>query len=219
MNDLPPQLGPAFRELADRAPHDPQLADTVRRRARHQRTALMTPLAAVVAVLVVLGAVGVLRSGGSTRTGGSTLIPTGSSNPIAATGCRPPTTGVLPDWARAGFSPPFTATFATSRSGNVLAVPFVTLIAPPTPDGQTNNKVLWIPHTTPPPDSQRQVLITAKLDGTNRTVQVVLPDGFGPSTVDLPVPGCWHLELGSGTKPDELDLLYRGAPSQPSPTN
>ena len=214
MNDLPSRLDTTLRKLADRAPHDPALAETIRRRARLRRRAALAPLAAVLAVLVVLGAVGVIRGGRGDSVGGgpSSSVPVATPS-AAGSGCRSTSTAVLPEWARPGFSPPYTATFATSRSGNLLAVLFGSLSAPPAPAGPTN-KVLWIPRITPLPKDQGQVVITAHLDGTDRTARVVLPDGFGPSTVDLPAPGCWHVQLTShhGTDIDELDLTYATAP-------
>ncbi len=220
MNDLPPRLDTALRDLADRAPHDPALADTIRRRARLRRRAVLAPLAAVLAVLVVLGAIGVIRGGRAVSTGGGPVasVPVGTSATAAGSGCRPMSTAVLPEWARSGFSLPYTATFATSRSGHLLAVLFGPLTAPPAPTGPTN-KVLWIPRTTPLPANPRQVVITAQLDGTDWTARVVLPDGFGPSTVDLPAPGCWHLQVIAGADIDELDLTYGGDPTATTATS
>lgn len=92
------------------------------------------------------------------------------------------------------------------------------LTAPPAPNGPTD-KVLWIPRTTPLPANPRQVVITAQLDGTDWTARVVLPDGFGPSTVDLPAPGCWHRQVIAGADTVELDLTYGGDPTATTATS
>ena len=231
MIELSHRLHTAFGDLAERAPHDPSLAETIRRQARERRRRTVAPLAAVGAVAVILVAVGLIAARGPAATGGGlqTSVPpsvstvgldpdaSASDRPLTGTGCRPLTTAVLPVWARAGFTPPYTATFATSSSGDLLAVLFGPLAAPPAASGPTN-KVLWISRATAPPAGQPQVQITAHLDGTDRTARVSLPDGFGPSTVDLPAPGCWHLHLESGNGGEDLDLSYANG-SSPSRTS
>jgi hypothetical protein len=65
------------------------------------------------------------------------------------------------------------------------------IAAPPLQD--RNNKTLWvsrIPLTAPNP-----MVITATLAGSTRTATVSVPGGPGPSTIDLPAPGCWTLHL------------------------
>jgi hypothetical protein len=50
--------------------------------------------------------------------------------------------------------------------------------------------------------------IHATLAGSTRTATVHLPEGPGPSYVDMPVPGCWTLHLSWGGRTDELSLRY-----------
>lgn len=60
-----------------------------------------------------------------------------------------------------------------------------------------------IPLTAPNP-----MVITATLAGSTRTATVSVPGGPGPSTIDLPAPGCWTLHLRWSGHTDELKLHY-----------
>jgi hypothetical protein len=50
--------------------------------------------------------------------------------------------------------------------------------------------------------------IRATLAGSTRTATVNLPDGPGPSYVNMPAPGCWTLHLSWGGHTDQLSLRY-----------
>jgi hypothetical protein len=52
------------------------------------------------------------------------------------------------------------------------------------------------------------LIIRATLAGSTRAVTVNLPDGPGPSYVNLPAPGCWTLHLSWGGHTDQLRLRY-----------
>ena len=66
MSDLDDPLRTLFHDLAGQAPHDPDLATTVRRRSRRRRAAVTIPLAAASVVAVVAAVtVGVLSAGRS----------------------------------------------------------------------------------------------------------------------------------------------------------
>lgn len=52
------------------------------------------------------------------------------------------------------------------------------------------------------------MVITATLAGSTRTATVSVPGGPGPSTIDLPAPGCWTLHLRWSGHTDELKLHY-----------
>jgi hypothetical protein len=204
MTDVHQLLGDAFDDLGRQAPHDPDLAGSVRRRARRQG-AVAGSVLAVLAVVGVSTVVAVGRPGGASvqPAGGATASPT---PPPRTVGCPEPETGALPEWARTGFSNPEAGgvPFVRGAKGDIVAVLFGPLTAPPLPD--RNNKILWVPRVTlagPLP-----LVIEARLDGTGPVVRREVPGGPGPSGVDLPQPGCWHLDLRWGGSTDSLSLRY-----------
>jgi hypothetical protein len=112
------------------------------------------------------------------------------------------TTAPLPAWARAGFSPAGLRTpHVISQHGQILAVLFVPLRVHQ-PAG-TNNKVLWIAKTGYGP-----MRINAALQGTSRTATRVLPNGPGPSYVNMPAAGCWQMNLTWSGYHDSIALPY-----------
>jgi hypothetical protein len=111
--------------------------------------------------------------------------------------------GVLPEWARTGFSEkePKIA-HVIGRNGELAAILFADpLVAPARPDGPAN-KILWVAKRTPPPGPLR---LTAEQDG--RTEERTVENGPGPSGVDLPA-GCWHVKARWPGGEDALDLTY-----------
>jgi len=125
----------------------------------------------------------------------------GSSNKADASACAVDR-GVLPEWARTGFSDPKPKMpHVVGDSGAIAAVIFGDpLVAPPAPD--RSNKTLWVARETPPPPAQLTIHATNGDQALTRKVDV------GPSFVDLP-PGCWRLSLSwTGGHKDTLDLAY-----------
>jgi hypothetical protein len=114
---------------------------------------------------------------------------------------------VLPEWARAGFTDAEPVVpFVRSRSGNVVAVLFGgRLWSPPRKD--VSNKVLWVWRQVPG-GATGDVTMSAQLVGTDTVVTTGLPRPEGPSTVDLPLPGCWRISLRSSGGIDTIDLDY-----------
>jgi hypothetical protein len=117
---------------------------------------------------------------------------------------------VLPEWARAGFSDPEpTALQALGRSGEIIAILFGgTLYSPPS--DEVSNKILWVAKdgTTGP---EGLVISAQRMDGAEplgEPVERVVEGGPGPSTIDLPEPGCWRLSLTWADRTDSLDLEY-----------
>ena len=110
----------------------------------------------------------------------------------------------LPGWARAGFSPPDQAVpFVVGERGTILGVLFgQPLSAPAAPD--RGNKILWV---TRDPHPAGPLTITAALDGAVTTLE--MPEGPGPSLVDLPTPGCWRLTLAWPDHTDRVAVAYR----------
>ncbi len=134
------RLREGLTAMADRAPHDPDLSGTLRRRARRRRrrTTVLLGVASLVAV-GVLWAVG--ASGGSDSSPG----PTSSGHGDEAYSCPASTpVAVLPAWARAGFSesrPEMPSVLGDE--GLIVAIVFgEPLTAPVSADHF--NKVLWV---------------------------------------------------------------------------
>ena len=111
--------------------------------------------------------------------------------------------GVLPEWARTGFSErkPKIA-HVVGAHGELAAILFGDpLTAPPSRD--RSNKILWVARRTPEPGPLR---LTAVQGG--RRVTRVVESGPGPSIVDLPE-GCWRVSASWPGGEDELELRYR----------
>jgi hypothetical protein len=112
------------------------------------------------------------------------------------------TTAPLPTWARAGFSPGgMRMPHVLGEHGRIVAIPFAGLRVHQ-PAG-TNNKVLWVAKTGFGP-----LTIRATLEGTSQTATRLLPDGPGPSYVDLPAAGCWRMDLSWAGQHDSVALRY-----------
>ena len=113
MTDLDRLLAAEFESLAGRAPHDPDLAGSVRGRARRQAAVL----ASVLAVLVLVGGGSVAAA--RRRTGAPTAATTTAPG---RGGCPALHTGSLPEWARTGFAPKAGTPFACGRRADVAIV-------------------------------------------------------------------------------------------------
>jgi hypothetical protein len=89
------------------------------------------------------------------------------------------------------------------------------LLSPP--EKNVANKILWVSRLStngsPLTISARRVTGT-KLEGS--IVHRTVAGGPGPSIIDLPTSGCWHLDLGWSGHRDSLVLDYL-TPSTPSP--
>lgn len=137
----------------------------------------------------------------------------------AGTGCHASVDdGVLPTWARAGFSDPEPrARHILGERGRVVAILFGPALYAP-PSAGVNNKILWVTGPTDAPQEPQadtDLVIDASLAGTTTTARRVVPGGSGPSIIDLPVAGCWHLDLRWGSRTqdrDALDLEYVAPP-------
>jgi hypothetical protein len=111
-------------------------------------------------------------------------------------------TAALPSWARAGFAPAGLHTpHVVSQHGQIIGVLFVTLRVHQ-PAG-THNKILWIAKRGYGP-----LHIRAQLEGTSRTVTRDLPNGPGPSYVNVPAPGCWTMQLTWSGYHDTIAFRY-----------
>ncbi len=120
---------------------------------------------------------------------------------------------VLPTWARAGFGEPRPrVAYVSGDRGFIIAILFAQpLTAPPAADH--TNKILWVPSPPVAGDATADpaspdLLITARLADGSTTVTRRVHGGPGPSIIDLPEPGCWHLTLQWSGHTDTLELAY-----------
>ena len=194
MNTTDEILQLAFDDLADDAPHDQTLGETIRRRSRYRRVVTVAPLAAAVAVIAVVGTVLLVRPS------------VGDQPATPASSCAPIRSAVLPTWARAGFSDKEPSMpFVTSKSGAMVAIIFADpLISPALPN--LGNKILWV---TNDDDSAGDGLhITGHLENGSATMTATVEGGPGPSLIDVPQPGCWQFDLAWGSHRDTIDIAY-----------
>jgi hypothetical protein len=118
--------------------------------------------------------------------------------------------GVLPTWARTGFSDPRPRLpHVIGRSGEIAALVFgYPLRSPAVKD--RGNKILWVSRRAVKPLSDLRIR-AQRMEGRRRVgrpVTRVVVGGPGPSGIDLPAPGCWRLTLRWSGRTDELDLRY-----------
>ena len=144
---------------------------------------------------------------------GRGALPPASAGPVTAAGCLARRIdGPLPVWARGGFHPPgMSVGHVMGVRGLIVAIlwggPKTSLYAPPH-KGQENNKILWVARLRLPVMSAAPMTIRATLNGTHIVASRELPYGPGPSSVDLPTPGCWTLNLSWAGHQDQVDLWY-----------
>ncbi|MGK5441463.1 hypothetical protein ACSNN7_06485 [Micromonospora sp. URMC 105] len=161
---------------------------------------------------VLLGAAVLLAA---CTTTGRSATPAGApatTAPASATsGCGSRVeTGVLPDWADAGFSGEARIPHVFGLKREILAVLFGHPLALRRGEGPAN-KILWVAKpaaTSSGPAPPATLAITATLDGTDTRVTREVAGGPGPSIMDLPRAGCWHLELHWPGHTDTMDLVY-----------
>jgi hypothetical protein len=129
-----------------------------------------------------------------------------------ATPCRALVShGVIPTWARAGFSDaqPRSAQ-VLGRAGRIDAILFANPLLSP-PSTHVNNKILWVSRL-PVGDRATLWIAAQRMVGARRVgrpVGRVVAGGPGPSIIDLPAPGCWRLSLRWSGHSDSLDLGYQ----------
>jgi hypothetical protein len=118
--------------------------------------------------------------------------------------------GVLPTWARTGFSDPRPRmAHVIGRSGEIAALVFgYPLHSPESKD--RGNKILWVSRRAVKPLSDLRIH-AQRMEGRRRVGRAatrVVVGGPGPSGINLPAPGCWRLTLHWSGRTDELDLRY-----------
>ncbi len=133
--------------------------------------------------------------------------------PAAPRACHPTVDrGVLPPWARAGFSEkrprlPHTV----GRRGLLAALLWGDPLQQP-PSEVHSNKILWVSRVAPRAGHVDSLRLRAqRMRGTRRIgrpVTRVVFGGPGPPIIDLPASGCWRIDASWGPRRDQLDLLY-----------
>ncbi|WP_406069935.1 hypothetical protein [Micromonospora sp. NBC_01638] len=150
-------------------------------------------------------------SAGSAGGGSAASAGAAATTASATTGCGSRVeTGSLPDWADAGFSGDARIPHVFGAKGDIVAALFAHPLRQGRKDG-SNNKILWVARastTSPDPTSPATLVITATLDGTDTTVTRRVTGGPGPSIIDMPQAGCWHLDLRWSGHTDTMDLVY-----------
>jgi hypothetical protein len=118
--------------------------------------------------------------------------------------------GVLPVWARGGFSDQRPRMpYVLGRAAKIAAILFGNpLQSPPTKDH--NNKILWVSHAPSVPGSDLHISAQRMTGSTPAGAPVTrsVTGSPGPSIVNLPSPGCWRLTLRWSGRVDTLDLRY-----------
>ena len=206
VDPCPDQLpGPPIESVLRRLHHD---ADTGPPRARPRRLRLAT-VTAILSGLVTaaVAALALVLLGHAHRADRPAGL---GDRPASVLPCRSEVgIGVLPVWARAGFSEARPRVrYELGGSGRIAAILFGALNSPPAADH--TNKILWVSHVSPRSGASFRIL-AQRMTGTRRDgapVTRTVSGGPGPSIINLPVPGCWRLTLRWSGWTDQLDLRY-----------
>ena len=145
------------------------------------------------------------------------LIGCGSSGPAPSrvSACASQVkSGLLPQWARTGFSDPKPRMpYELGRSGAIAALVFGFPLLSPAARTH-NNKILWVSRVTTQPGSDLRIA-AQRMHGTHplgTPVSRTVMGGPGPSIINLPSSGCWRLTLRWSGRVDSLDLDYVANP-------
>jgi hypothetical protein len=143
------------------------------------------------------------------------VVPVARPSRSDASSCATPDRGVLPVWARTGFSEKKPKVpHVLGRRGRIVAILFGELAAPPTEDA--GNKVLWVAKDPLKPRSDLEISAQRVVNGrrVGKVVHRTVAGGPGPSGVEMPLPGCWRMSLEWSGRTDELELRYRSSASK-----
>jgi len=201
----PPPIDMVHRRLAEA----PDLDSPARRSRRPNVSAMAVTASSLVVVAVAVLAIALL---GHAHRRGRTVQPSSGVTACHSTA----RVGVLPPWARSGFSDPRPRMrYALGRSGQIAAILWGSLNSPPAADH--NNKILWVSRT---PVAGTLHIHAQRMSGTKRLgapVSREVAGGPGPSIIDLPESGCWRMTLRWAGRTDHLDLRYLPNSSAPVP--
>jgi hypothetical protein len=204
------ELRRAMSEYVAGVTASPDLVDEVRRR-HHRRGVRIRVLASAGIAAVTVGALPVYGLVTTDRSGPVTLGPSAPPASGAATSCVANVPSrLIPKWARAGFTAAEPRIpYVLGARGDIVALLFGNPLAAP-PRRDLSNKILWVSRVALIPGDP--LIIEARLDGSRTTVRRTVPGGPGPSYLDLPQAGCWHLTLTWSQHTDTLDLRYTPQP-------
>jgi hypothetical protein len=116
------------------------------------------------------------------------------------------TKDALPAWARTGFRGDGSGVpHVFSEHADLIAVLFD---YPPVASADPNvaNKILWVSRL--PQQPMQPLTVKAALDGAKISVVREITGGPGPSMVNLPKAGCWHLTLSWSGHTDAMVLKF-----------
>jgi|GEM_PF-763899 len=176
----------------------------IRDRSRKIRPRLSNKLVPqVLAVALAAATFGFVSSVGASSV--SRVAKVSSPSPCAARVVY----GVIPAWARAGFSQSKPRMhYELGSKGDIAALLFAYPLLSPPPRTH-NNKILWVSHAS---DNGSTMLIRAqRMKGSvpiGRVVTRQVIGGPGPSIVNLPYAGCWQLNLSWSGHHDVVDVIY-----------
>jgi hypothetical protein len=120
--------------------------------------------------------------------------------------------GVLPSWARGGFTEPEPRLpHVVAKDATIAALIFGYPLRVPPSASARQNKILWV--------ARHRAAVLAPLriraqhmQGERKLavpVTRIVAAGPGPSVINLPVAGCWRFTLRWAGGEDTLDLFYR----------
>jgi hypothetical protein len=117
--------------------------------------------------------------------------------------------GILPFWARAGFSERAPKMpYELGANGDIAAILWADPLLSPPPKTH-NNKILWVSRLSV---NGSALLISAQLTNgprpIGRAIQREVTGGPGPSIINLPTAGCWRVALHWSGHSDALYLNY-----------
>jgi hypothetical protein len=118
--------------------------------------------------------------------------------------------GVLPVWARGGFSEPRPRMhYVLGRAAKIAALLFGDPLRSPPPKDH-NNKILWVSHAPAVAGSDLRISAQRMAGSTPMGAPVTrsVMGSPGPSIINLPSAGCWRLTLRWSGRVDALDLRY-----------
>lgn len=207
VDPCPDELAAPPIELVRRRLRDGSAEATPGSSRRRPSVATLAVIASsVVAAAVALLAIVVL---GHAHPAGRAVGPAGDGAGAAV--CRPQVVdGVLPVWARAGFSDRRPRMrYVLGESGRIAAILWGSLDSPPST--VHSNKILWVSRVSVRPLGNLTIQAQEMAASTPRGAPVTrtVPGGPGPSIINLPAAGCWRLTLRWSGWTDHLDLQYR----------